>query len=145
MNEHWAVARVFSKRAQRIREEAEDMECGVSSPIFKRVRYVAGQRIKNDCPLLPGYLFVKVTPEDRAKIVELDGVYNLLPAGVRGAERLAEEMALMEFKAICGVFNDVAPPPKAPSASTADRRSARRFPRRSKRARKRFRLERRAA
>lgn len=141
-DQHWAVARIFAKRAQRIREEAEEMECGVSAPIFKRRRYVAGQQIKTDHPLLPGYLFIRVRPDDRARIVELDGVYNLLLAGVRGSERLAEEMALMEFRAIGGDFNELEAAPQPPTTTPADRRSSRRHPRRSKRARKRLRIER---
>lgn len=133
MNQHWAVARVFSKRVQRIRAEAEEMDCGVSIPIYKRVRYVAGQPKKTDRQLLPGYLFVRVTPDDRARIVDLDGVYSLLQAGVRGAERLAAEMALMERRAMEGEFNDVEASPSKPQASEHRRRR----PRRSKRAKSR--------
>lgn len=129
--ERWVVARIFSKRTNRIRTEAEEMGCGSAMPVYKRVRYVAGQKSDVQRPLLPGYLFIRITPNDRARITELDGVYNLLAAGVRGSERLAEEKALMEMRAIEGAFNDVQSAPVERPAERVRRR--RRRPRPGKR------------
>lgn len=132
---HWAVARVFSQRAHRIRARAEGMDCGVSIPTFRRVRYSGGKEDRTTVQLLPGYLFVRLAPDDHYRIVNLDGVYNLLPAAVRGSERLAEEMALLNKAAMGGEFD------KLEHAPGVVRKAPRR-PRPSKRARKRLRAAR---
>jgi len=133
--EHWAVARVFSQQAHRIRAKAEGMDCGVSIPTFRRVRYLGGKEDRTTRQLLPGYLFVRLTPDDHYRIVNLDGVYNLLPIAVRGAERLAEEMALLNKAAMEGAFNEI-------EALPGRARQAPRRPRPSKRVRKRLRASR---
>lgn len=114
MTQMWTVARIFSKRAQRIADEAGELGCGTNMPIYKSVRYAAGKEVKRDRQLLPGYLFVSIrSADDWNSISELEGVYDLLPCGSRGAARLDAEMTELCYSAIRGRWNELEAPPLA--------------------------------
>lgn len=130
--EHWAVCQVFSKRAARLVSEANDLVgCTGFIPRYARVRYVDGQRSSNMRQLMPGYLFVKVRPDDRALIAELEGVYRILPGTVVGASRLDYQVDRLLIDSEGGAFNEL----EAPPAERVRRRRRRPRPGRRMRAR----------
>ncbi len=131
--EHWAVARVFSKRAERLLDEIQKLGCGTAMPTYKRGHYRAGKLVWSKRPVLPGYLFIKLGDEDRGRVAELEGVYSFLTGGARAMARLDAEMPRFELGALMGDGNDVQAPP-------AERRvRRRRRPRPGKRYRMRMR------
>ena len=130
--EHWAVCQVFSKRAQRIRFEAEEANVGTFLPTYARIHYRDGKRSSSERQLLPGYLFVRLTPDDRARVAELEGVYGLLSGGELAAARLEREMAHLVVGHATGAFNQIE---VAPDVERVRRR--RRRPRPGRRARAR--------
>lgn len=131
--EHWAVCKVFSKRAARIRSEAEGFGVGGFLPTYARVHYRDGKRSSSERQLLPGYLFVRLMPDDRARVAELEGVYGLLPAGERAAARLEREMAHLVVGHASGRWNEISAPPA--EAERVRRRRRRPRPGRRMRAR----------
>jgi transcription antitermination factor NusG len=136
----WAVAQVFSKRAGRIRLEAEEANCGTFLPTYARVQYRDGKRSSSERQLLPGYLFVKLGDDDRARIAELEGVYRILPGSTPSSDRLEREMAHLVIGHASGRWNEVAATPEVER-----RRRRRRRPRPGRRWRMRQRAEGRAA
>jgi len=44
MTDSWTVCQVFSKRAPRILQEAQDIDCGTFLPTYARVHYRDGKR-----------------------------------------------------------------------------------------------------
>jgi transcription antitermination factor NusG len=105
-SQHWAVARVFSKRAHRISQELADLSVGTFQPTYVRRWFVDGKPSAKERPLLPGYMLVHVG-EGWGDLRDVEGVYGVLAnAGV--ASRVTdEEMARLVLAHATGVHNDM--------------------------------------
>lgn len=131
----WTVCQVYSKRAVRLQREAEEADCGTFLPTYARIHYRDGKRSSSERQLLPGYLFVRLRPDDRARIAELEGVYRILPSPPLVARRIEREMAPLVIGHASGRWNDVQRPP---AEREPTRRRRRRRPRPGKRTRARL-------
>ena len=128
--QRWAVCQVFSKRAAQIRSEAEDMGCGGFLPTYKRVHYRDGKQSSSERQLMPGYLFIKLTDDDRSRVAELEGVYRILPGTERTLARLDAELVPIHLGHAKRAWNELEAPPVE-----RRRRHRRRRPRPGRRAR----------
>lgn len=130
----WTAVQIFSKRAPRLQREAEDIGCGTFCPTYAKVRYIDGKRSSNERQLMPGYLFVKLRPDDRGRITDLEGVYRILPGAERALARLDAELVGVQMDHVSGAWNEVADAPAGPRVRYSRRR---RRPRPGKRLRAR--------
>lgn len=130
----WTAVQIFSKRAPRLQREAEDIGCGCFLPTYAKVRYIDGKRSSNERQLMPGYLFVKLRPDDRGRISDLEGVYRILPGAERALARLDAELVRTQLEHTNGRWDDIADAPAGPRVRYSRRR---RRPRPGKRLRAR--------
>ncbi len=64
----------------------QDAGYEVYLPLTKTMRQWSDRKKKVEIPLFPGYLFVKITPNDFWKILATDGVVNFVRFGTNNAK-----------------------------------------------------------
>src|SRR5215469_3652823 len=77
----WGVAQIYSKRADRIREELKKMNRGTFTPVCIKRRFVDGQQVSKQVDLLPTYIFFEVNDEAWGPIGQIEGVLRVMGDG----------------------------------------------------------------
>jgi transcription antitermination factor NusG len=78
----WYAVHTFPRHEKRIREHMGDRDVDCFLPVYQTVR-----RWRNGCDshveaaLFPGYLFVRINPENRVRVLEVPGVLSIVGAG----------------------------------------------------------------
>jgi transcription antitermination factor NusG len=105
IEQHWAVARVFSKRAHRISQELAGLSVGTFQPTYVRRWFVDGRPSAKERPLMPGYMLVHT--DDWGAIRDVEGVYGVLTNAGRASRVTDEEMTRLVLAHATGAHNDV--------------------------------------
>lgn len=79
---HWFAAYTSSQHEKRVASRLAERQMESFLPLYRSVR-----RWKNRCqmalelPLFPNYVFVRMAPRDRARVLEVPGVLSLVASG----------------------------------------------------------------
>jgi transcription antitermination factor NusG len=74
----WFVAHVRPRREKKLREYCQREKILVTLPCYRNVRQYRGKTVSFEKPLFPGYVFLELFADQRAKVVQSDHVANLL-------------------------------------------------------------------
>ncbi len=94
----WFVAHTRPRREKKLKQYCEDEDFHVVLPCFRSVRKYRGKVATFTKPLFPGYVFVKLAPEQKQKVIQNDHVARLLtvPDQVQFATQLDEILRALE-------------------------------------------------
>jgi len=74
----WFVAHVRPRREKKLKQYCERERILATLPCYRNVRKYRGKTVTFEKPLFPGYVFLELLPDQRAKAVQNDHVANLL-------------------------------------------------------------------
>jgi hypothetical protein len=75
----WFALRTMSRHEIRVYERLLDREVDAFLPLYRSNRKWKKRRpVVLDLPLFPGYLFVRVAPEERGRVIRIPGVLSLV-------------------------------------------------------------------
>ncbi|HTI70138.1 MAG TPA: transcription termination/antitermination NusG family protein [Candidatus Limnocylindria bacterium] len=74
----WYVAHTRPRSEKKLAEYCDEQGFVHSLPLYRSVKKYRGKRVVFHKPLFPNYLFLRIQPEDRAKILQNRHVANLL-------------------------------------------------------------------
>jgi len=78
----WFAAYTISCHEKRVAEHLATRRLEFFLPLYKKIsRWKNGLRMPIERPLFPGYVFVKIDPEERVRVLEVPGVHSLVGAG----------------------------------------------------------------
>jgi transcription antitermination factor NusG len=82
---NWYVAYTSANHEKRVSQQLLERSVEYFLPLYASVRHWKDRRIKLQLPLFPGYVFVKLDPRDRLRILQVPGVepHPYLSAGCR--------------------------------------------------------------
>lgn len=74
----WYVLFVRSNQEKRVSQHLQDRAIEHFLPVFESVRQWKDRKVKLQCPLFPGYLFVRLPLTERLKVLVVPNVVNLV-------------------------------------------------------------------
>ena len=74
----WFVAHTRPRREKKLVEYCEREGFNVTLPLYKSVKKYRGKTVTFQKPLFPGYVFLRLLPEQPRKVYQSDHVANLL-------------------------------------------------------------------
>ena len=74
----WFVAHVRPRREKKLKQFCQREKIPVTLPCYRNVRKYRGKTVTFEKPLFPGYVFLELFPDQKAKVVQNDHVANLL-------------------------------------------------------------------
>jgi len=74
----WYVAHTRPRREKKLAEYCERERFLVTLPCYRTVHKYRGKTVTFEKPLFPGYVFLRLQPEQRQKVYQSDHVANLL-------------------------------------------------------------------
>jgi transcription antitermination factor NusG len=78
----WFAAYTFSCHEKRVAQHLAMRRMEFFLPVYKKIsRWRNGLRMPIEWPLFPGYVFVKIDPQERVRVLELPGVHSLVGVG----------------------------------------------------------------
>jgi transcription antitermination factor NusG len=78
----WYAVHTFPRHEKRIREHMGDRDVDCFLPVYRMVRrWRNGCEAQVELALFPGYLFARINPENRVRVLEVPGVLAIVGAG----------------------------------------------------------------
>lgn len=74
----WFVAHTRPRREKKLQQFCERSGFASTLPCYRSVRKYRGKTVVFEKPLFPGYVFLKLLPEQRHSVLQSDHVANLL-------------------------------------------------------------------
>src|SRR3954470_11957133 len=74
----WYVAHTRPRREKKLAEYCEQKGFSVNLPLYRSVKKYRGKTVEFTKPLFPGYVFLRLLPQQRAPVYQSDYVANLL-------------------------------------------------------------------
>jgi transcription antitermination factor NusG len=79
---HWFAAYTSSCQEKQVAQHLLTHSLEFFLPVHRKVNlWKNGLRVLVERPLFPGYVFVKMEPKDRIRVLELPGVHSIVGAG----------------------------------------------------------------
>src|ERR1700691_3808507 len=79
---HWFAAYTFSCQEKRVAQHLSMRRMEFFLPVYRKIScWRNGLRMPIERPLFPGYVFVKMAPDKRVRVLELPGVHSLVGVG----------------------------------------------------------------
>jgi transcription antitermination factor NusG len=100
---NWYVAYTSANHEKRVSQQLLERSVEYFLPLYASVRHWKDRRIKLQLPLFPGYVFVKLDPRDRLRILQVPGVARLV--GFNGRPYPLPEGEIESLRA--GVMNSL--------------------------------------
>jgi transcription antitermination factor NusG len=75
---NWYAVRTCANHEKRVSERFDARCLEHFLPTYTRISRWKDRRVKLESPLFPGYLFVRIAPEERLRVVEVAGVAELV-------------------------------------------------------------------
>jgi transcription antitermination factor NusG len=76
---YWYALRTYPRHEKRVREHllSRNVECFL--PLYKKnSQWKNGCKVRVDLPLFPGYIFVEIDPNHRARVLDIPGAISLV-------------------------------------------------------------------
>lgn len=74
----WFVAHTRPRREKKLQQYCAEKEIATTLPCYRSVHRYRGKTVSFEKPLFPGYLFLRLLPEQRQTVFQSDHVANLL-------------------------------------------------------------------
>src|SRR5580692_4951438 len=74
----WYALYTCPRHEKRVAEQVEQRRISCFLPLYRSVRRWKDRRKELDLALFPGYVFVKIAPEERLQVLRLHGVVRLV-------------------------------------------------------------------
>jgi transcription antitermination factor NusG len=78
MNETWYVAHTKPRREKKLAEYCQRESIAATLPCYRTIHRYRGKTVAFSKPLFPNYVFLKLRPEQRQRVLQNDHVANLL-------------------------------------------------------------------
>jgi len=79
---HWFAAYTFSCQEKRVAQHLSMRRMEFFLPVYRKISHWRnGLRMPIERPLFPGYVFVKMAPDKKVRVLELPGVHSLVGVG----------------------------------------------------------------
>lgn len=75
---HWYAAYTNARHEKHVAAQMEGRSVTCFLPRYKSVRRWKGRRKELELPLFPGYVFVRMSPQDRVKVLTVPGVIHIV-------------------------------------------------------------------
>ena len=99
----WYAAYTSANHEKRVREQLE-LRCVPSFlPLYKTVRRWKDRRVRLNLPLFPGYIFVRIAPVDRLRVLQIPSVVRLVGFNGRPSPLSDEEIEGLKNGLACDV------------------------------------------
>jgi transcription antitermination factor NusG len=94
----WFVAHTRPRREKKLKEYCEKEGLSAVLPCFRTVRKYRGKTVTFLKPLFPGYLFIRLAPDQKQKVIQNDHVARLLtvPDQAQFSRQLEEILRALE-------------------------------------------------
>ncbi len=83
LQKNWYVVYTYSKHEKKIDMLLQRAAIESFLPLQTKIRQWSDRKKKVELPLFPNYLFVRITPREFWKVLDLDGVVDFVSNGVR--------------------------------------------------------------
>src|SRR5580704_6666687 len=77
-DEQWYALYTSPRHEKRVAQQVEQRRISCFLPLYRSVRRWKDRRKELDLALFPGYVFVKIAPEERLQVLRLHGVVRLV-------------------------------------------------------------------
>ena len=101
---NWYAVQTYPRHEKRVHTDLSTKELESFLPLYETEhRWKNGCRVRVELPLFPGYLFVKVDPRERFKVLSLPGTVNIVgsstgPWALPEAEIASLRASLQSYK-----------------------------------------------
>lgn len=86
MVRHWFAVYTTSRHEKRVAQHLGQRQIEHFLPVYREEhRWKDGSRVLLDLPLFPGYVFVRIFPQDKVGVLEVPGVVSLIGTASRPA------------------------------------------------------------
>ena len=88
----WYVAQTRSRHEKLVSRQAADRGIECFLPLYRSIRQWKDRRKQVDLPLFPGYVFAKLTSQERRAVLEVPGIVRFVSCGANPATLPEDEM-----------------------------------------------------
>jgi transcription antitermination factor NusG len=81
LEESWYAAQTWANHEKRVHNHLQQRTVESYLPVYTAVRQWKDRRVKLDIPLFPGYVFVRISLQDRLQVLQLPSVVRLVGFG----------------------------------------------------------------
>lgn len=74
----WFVAHTKPRREKKLKQACERDGFAATLPCYRKVHKYRGKTVTFDKPLFPGYVFLRILPEEKQKVAQNGHIANLL-------------------------------------------------------------------
>src|ERR1700739_4740861 len=78
LEQRWYATYTCANHEKRVREQLEQRSVESFLPLYETVHRWKDRRVRLQLPLFPGYLFVRIAPVDRLRVLQVPGVVRLV-------------------------------------------------------------------
>jgi transcription antitermination factor NusG len=93
--QHWYAAYTCAQHEKRVAEQLAKREVESFMPLYSSVRRWKDRRVRLTLPLFPGYVFVRLTLQDRLRVLQIPSVVRLIGFGGLPTAMPEEEVEIL--------------------------------------------------
>lgn len=96
---NWYAVQTVPRHEKKLRDDLHLRSLDNFLPVYEAIhRWKNGCKVRVELPLFPGYLFIKIDPRDRYKVLSLTGAMSIVgsPSGPWGATRRRDHLIALE-------------------------------------------------